>query len=234
MSGGFFVLRVLWLPERRAQSILRACSPLQNRSRWTAGGARARGFLDGSGYAPGFQRAERAVGRRQPTTASVGVMEWRPSARFRRGQNGSRASRAIAQLYPICRSLTGDGVRETLGRLGTRIPLEVHEIPSGTRASDWTVPPEWNIRHAYIKDPSGKRVVSFSADNLYVMGDSVPVRRTMRLRSCAITSSPCQIVLIGSLIALPTTPRTGVLPRSKAAGELGRGRIRGLYRFCSQ
>jgi aminopeptidase-like protein len=87
----------------------------------------------------------------------------------------------IRELYPICRSLTGDGVRESLRRLGSRIPLEAQEVPSGTPVFDWTVPREWNIRDAYVNDPSGRRVISFSDSNLHVMGYSVPVRRRMPL-----------------------------------------------------
>jgi aminopeptidase-like protein len=83
----------------------------------------------------------------------------------------------IAELYPICRSITGDGVRETLARIGEEIPLSIEEVPSGTRVFDWTVPREWNIRDACIRDLSGKRVVDFHESNLHVMSYSVPVRR---------------------------------------------------------
>ena len=87
----------------------------------------------------------------------------------------------IAELYPICRSITGRGFRQTLRRLQEEIPLEVHEVPSGTRVLDWTVPKEWNIRDAYIKNSFGERVVDFRACNLHVVSYSVPVRRTMTL-----------------------------------------------------
>ena len=89
---------------------------------------------------------------------------------------------ALAErLYPICRSITGDGVRETLAVIGERISLEVHEVASGTRVLDWTVPREWNIRDAYIKEPAGRRVVDFHEHNLHVLGYSVPVRARMPL-----------------------------------------------------
>jgi len=85
------------------------------------------------------------------------------------------------RLFPICRSLTGDGVRATLRIIGEQIPLTVHEVPSGTKAFDWTVPQEWNIRDAYIKEHRGTRVVDFRQNNLHVVGYSVPIRQTMTL-----------------------------------------------------
>jgi aminopeptidase-like protein len=78
-------------------------------------------------------------------------------------------------LFPVCRSITGDGVRRTLAAVGREIPLTVTEVPSGTPAFDWTVPPEWNIRDAYVLDDTGRRVVDFRASNLHVMSYSVPV-----------------------------------------------------------
>jgi aminopeptidase-like protein len=81
----------------------------------------------------------------------------------------------VAELYPICRSITGDGVRETLRILGRHLPLEVREVPSGTPVFDWTVPPEWNIRDAWIKTTSGERLVDFRRSNLHVVSYSTPV-----------------------------------------------------------
>jgi aminopeptidase-like protein len=94
---------------------------------------------------------------------------------------GIEAYRLIERLFPICRSITGDGVRETLAILAEQIPLEEHEVPSGTQVFDWTVPPEWNIRDAYVKDPSGRRVIDFARSNLHVVGYSVPVAATLAL-----------------------------------------------------
>lgn len=86
-----------------------------------------------------------------------------------------------AELYPICRSITGAGVRQTLEILRRSIALEVEEVPSGTPVFDWTVPKEWNIRDGYVKGPDGRRVIDFRRSNLHVMGYSVPVRARMGL-----------------------------------------------------
>jgi aminopeptidase-like protein len=94
---------------------------------------------------------------------------------------GQELYELVAELYPICRSITGDGVRQTLEIVGRRIDLKVHEVPTGTQVLDWTVPREWNIRDAYVKDPSGRRVIDFQASNLHVVSYSVPVRATMPL-----------------------------------------------------
>lgn len=87
----------------------------------------------------------------------------------------------VERLYPLCRSITGDGVRATLDIVGEYVPLRVHEVPTGTQVLDWTVPQEWNIRDAYIADSAGRRVVDFAASSLHVLGYSVPVSATMAL-----------------------------------------------------
>jgi aminopeptidase-like protein len=94
---------------------------------------------------------------------------------------GEELHRFAAELYPICRSITGDGIRRTLALIQDRIPLRTIEVPTGTQVFDWTVPKEWNIRDAYIKAPDGTRVVNFQQGNLHVLNYSVPVRATMPL-----------------------------------------------------
>lgn len=97
------------------------------------------------------------------------------------GAIGARLHAFAERAYPICRSITGNGFRRTLEIIRERIPLTVHEVPSGTQVLDWTVPPEWNIRDAWIADASGRKVVDFAECNLHVVGYSVPVRARMTL-----------------------------------------------------
>ena len=94
---------------------------------------------------------------------------------------GKRMHAFATELFPLCRSITGDGVRATLRRIGERIPIEMHEVSSGTEVLDWTVPDEWNIRGAHIAGPDGHRIVDFEDSNLHVVGYSEPVRTKMTL-----------------------------------------------------
>src|SRR5882757_1252530 len=82
---------------------------------------------------------------------------------------GAELHELVARLYPICRSITGDGVRATLDVIAESIPLDVHEVPTGTPVLDWTIPQEWNVREAYIEDPSGRRVVDLADSSLHLM-----------------------------------------------------------------
>jgi aminopeptidase-like protein len=95
---------------------------------------------------------------------------------------GTEMHALVRELYPICRSITGDGVRETLRIIGRHVPVVVEEVPTGTQVLDWTVPREWNIRDAWIKDGQGRKVVDFLASNLHVVSYSVPVRERLRLK----------------------------------------------------
>jgi aminopeptidase-like protein len=94
---------------------------------------------------------------------------------------GGELYRFAADLYPICRSITGSGIRQTLTMIQNRIPLQICEVPTGTPVFDWKVPKEWNIRDAYIKAHGGKRVVDFQQCNLHVMNYSTPVHATLPL-----------------------------------------------------
>ncbi|MCB0589010.1 MAG: DUF4910 domain-containing protein, partial [Phaeodactylibacter sp.] len=103
---------------------------------------------------------------------------------------------ALAErLFPICRSITGNGVRQSLQILREIIPLEVHEVPSGTRVFDWVVPREWNAREAWVRDPQGRKVIDFQDNNLHLLNYSVPVHRRMSLSA-----------LKGHLYTLPGQP----------------------------
>lgn len=82
----------------------------------------------------------------------------------------------LKRLFPICRSITGNGNRETLRILQELAPLTVHEIPTGTPVYDWTVPDEWNVSDAWISIPGGRRIVDFNASNLHLVNYSEPVR----------------------------------------------------------
>jgi aminopeptidase-like protein len=87
----------------------------------------------------------------------------------------------ITKLFPICRSITGEGVRETLRIIGDEIPLTVYEVPSGTDIFDWKIPDEWNINDAYVKNDKGERVIDFQGSNLRVVGYSIPFEGKLSL-----------------------------------------------------
>ena len=96
-------------------------------------------------------------------------------------QLGEQADELMRRLFPLCRSLTGAGVRATFEVLQEYIPLTSSEVPSGTRVFDWTVPDEWNIRDAYVAAPDGTRVIDYRRSNLHVVSYSEPVRARMSL-----------------------------------------------------
>jgi aminopeptidase-like protein len=101
----------------------------------------------------------------------------------------------VTDLYPICRSITGDGVRETLRIVQRHVPLTIHEIPTGTQVFDWIVPREWNIRDAYVRNARGERVIDFRESNLHVVSYSTPLRARLSLEE-----------LLPHLFTLPDQP----------------------------
>jgi len=94
---------------------------------------------------------------------------------------GEEMNALIARLFPICRSITGPGVRETLAILSGIHPIRVSEIPSGTKIFDWVVPKEWSVRDAYVKNAKGERIIDFQRHNLHLLNYSIPVRARMKL-----------------------------------------------------
>lgn len=94
---------------------------------------------------------------------------------------GNHMLQLMEELFPICRSITGNGVRQTLEIIGKHIPLDIHEIPSETKVYDWTIPKEWNIHDAYIINPNGEKIVDFKKSNLHVVNYSIPINQKMPL-----------------------------------------------------
>lgn len=94
---------------------------------------------------------------------------------------GQEIYQLIETLYPICRSITGDGFRESMQILKNHIPLELHEVPTGTQVFDWVVPKEWNIRDAYVKNEQGEKIVDFQKSNLHILNYSVPFHGKVKL-----------------------------------------------------
>ncbi|WP_035829839.1 DUF4910 domain-containing protein [Kaistia adipata] len=138
------------------------------------------------------------------STESTALVEAVPAA------IGDDIHALVRDLFPICRSLAGDGLRESLQVLRRRIDLTVHEVPTGTQVFDWVIPKEWKIRDAYIRNAAGERVVDFRVNNLHVMNYSVPVRANMDLAA-----------LRGHIFTLPDQP--DVIPYRKSYFEEGWG-----------
>lgn len=97
------------------------------------------------------------------------------------GSSGAEMHALMTRLFPICRSITGDGFRQTLEVLRRYVPIEVHEVPTGTQVLDWTIPKEWNIREAHVTNRAGERVIDLKASNLHVASYSVPVKTRLSL-----------------------------------------------------
>lgn len=110
--------------------------------------------------------------------------------------SGTEMFEFMKKLFPLCRSITGNGTRETLKHIKKIIPLQIKEIASGTRVFDWTIPEEWNVTDAYIKNSQGQKIVDFKASNIHLMGYSVPIYSYMSLEE-----------LKKNLITLPEHPQ---------------------------
>jgi len=85
----------------------------------------------------------------------------------------------INELFPICRSITGNGTRNTLELIKHHIPLEIKEVPTGTKVFDWIVPKEWNIRDAYVKNSKGEKIIDFKKSNLHILQYSIPIHKKL-------------------------------------------------------
>ena len=96
---------------------------------------------------------------------------------------GSQMFDFIAELFPICRSITGNGVRTTLSKIGKHIPLKISEIPSGTKVFDWEIPKEWNIKDAYIRNNKGEKIIDFRNSNLHILNYSIPYKGNVNLET---------------------------------------------------
>ena len=94
---------------------------------------------------------------------------------------GEKMYSTMTELYPICRSITGEGVRQTLSIIQRTIPINISKIPTGTKVFDWEIPLEWNIKDAYVKDPGGKKIIDFKKSNLHVLGYSEPINKKISL-----------------------------------------------------
>ena len=86
----------------------------------------------------------------------------------------------IEKLYPICRSITGEGVRQTLKIIEREIPLKKYEIATGTQVFDWKIPKEWNVKDAYIKNLAGEKIVDFKKSNLHLVNYSIPIKKRIQ------------------------------------------------------
>jgi aminopeptidase-like protein len=102
-------------------------------------------------------------------------MPFKKLTKSKESELGEKLYQLIEQMYPVCRSITGDGVRQTLKMLQEYIPLTINEVKSGTKVFDWTIPDEWNIKDAYILNEEGEKIIDFQNHNLHVLNYSIPI-----------------------------------------------------------
>ena len=123
--------------------------------------------------------------------------------------SGAEMLKLLRELFPLPRSLTGAGVRDTLTILRREVPLELIETPSGTTVFDWTVPREWTIRDAFVAGPDGRRVLDLADSTLHVLG--------YRRRSTRPSSSPSSASTSSSIPTTRSSSPTG-RPTGRSAG----------------
>src|SRR5262249_15743719 len=129
----------------------------------------------------GTIRASACAGRSPRRSSRRAIAGTRTSTRRASMVDGAELHALIARLYPICRSITGEGLRQTLRILSEVVPLQIVEVPSKTPVLDWTVPLEWNVREAYLVDPRGRRFADLRESSLRLVSYSVPVQARMPL-----------------------------------------------------
>lgn len=150
----------------------------------------------------------------------------------RRSMDGQDMMKIVSRIFPICRSITGDGVRETLGILQEYCSeLKIYEVPCGTQVFDWTIPDEWNITEGYIENESGERIVDFTQNNLHVVGYSLPIDEWMELEELkkqvhTLPDQPDLIPYVTSYYA----PRWGFCMSQTMLDALPEGRYHAVIR----
>ena len=149
-------------------------------------------------------------------------------------RTGSEMYELISELYPFCRSITGNGVRQTLDSLQKHIHLKINEVPTGTKAFDWEVPREWNIKDAYIKNSKGEKIIDFYKSNLHVLNYSIPVNKnahhlqlpeTPCVRTISVTRLGVSVEKVVATIEIPNNHHGIFLPERKNSEELFPARL---------
>ena len=150
----------------------------------------------------------------------------------RRGSIGREAHALMVRLYPsLQKSHRATAFARLCRLLQEVIPLEIHEVPTGTRAYDWIVPNEWNVRDAYVLDSRGRRVIDFRVNNLHLAGYSAPIDASVSRTELLEHSSPTPITRTGALSALLLQGGLGILHQPRQLSELNEPTT-GWHRFA--